>query len=52
VDDEIGATERIRFPDQLILPVDARVGLTTEHFATLRTWAGKSFADKGFPGHS
>ncbi|WP_427889434.1 HAD domain-containing protein [Kribbella sp. GL6] len=46
VDDEVGDAERERFPGQLILPVDARTGLTAEHFAAL-----KSFADKGFPGH-
>ncbi|MFD7155842.1 hypothetical protein ACFV9C_14640 [Kribbella sp. NPDC059898] len=47
MDDEVGDAERERFPGQLILPVDARTGLTAEHFAAL-----KSFADKGFPGHS
>src|SRR5207244_197641 len=52
VDDEIGEPERDRFPGQLILPVDAREGLTGQHFAALRAWAGKSFADKGFPEHS
>lgn len=52
VDDEIGEPERERFPGQLILPVDAAVGLTGEHFAALRSWARKPFADKGFPRHS
>ncbi|GAA1587697.1 HAD domain-containing protein [Kribbella karoonensis] len=47
VDDEIGDVERERFVGQLILPVDARTGLTAGHFAAL-----KSFAGKGFRGHS
>ncbi|HEY3560102.1 MAG TPA: HAD domain-containing protein [Kribbella sp.] len=51
VDDELGDAERERFPGQLILPVDARAGLTAADFAVLRRW-GKSFAGKGFPRHS
>jgi hypothetical protein len=38
VDDEIGDVERERFPGQLILPVDARSGLTARDFAVLREW--------------
>ncbi|MEV6893552.1 hypothetical protein [Kribbella sp. NPDC051137] len=47
MDDEVGDVERERFVGQLILPVDARTGLTAGHFAAL-----KSFAGKGFRGHS
>jgi hypothetical protein len=55
VDDEVGETEKARFPGahQLIHPVDARVGLTAADFGTLRAWAsGKPFAHKAFPGES
>lgn len=52
VDDEIGEVERARFPRQLILPIDPRVGLTGQHFGELRAWGRKPFADKVFPEHS
>lgn len=55
VDDEVGEAERTRFPGahQLIRQVDARVGLAAADFGVLWAWAaGKSFASKGFPGHS
>jgi hypothetical protein len=52
VDDEIGEVEQARFPQQLILPVDPRVGLTAQDFGILREWAGKSFAGKAFRPHS
>lgn len=52
VDDEVGEPERARFPHALILPVDARGGLTGQHFAVLREWVRKPFAHKAFPSDS
>jgi hypothetical protein len=52
VDDEIGEPEQARFPQQLILPVDPRLGLTGQHFDELQAWGRKPFADKVFPEHS
>ncbi|WP_410785137.1 HAD domain-containing protein [Kribbella sp. C-35] len=52
VDDEVGDVERDRFPEALILPVDARAGLTGRHFGVLRGWVRKPFAHKAFPGDS
>jgi hypothetical protein len=52
VDDEVGDVERDRFPGALILPVDARTGLTDRHFGVLREWVRKPFAHKAFPGDS
>jgi hypothetical protein len=52
VDDEVGDVERDRFPQALILPVDAQVGLTDRHFGVLREWVRKPFADKAFPSDS